>query len=52
MKFMSGLFFGFYKKYHAIYASDVAKAMVKKSKINDSGIFILQYTEMMELAKN
>jgi uncharacterized protein YbjT (DUF2867 family) len=52
MKFMSGLFFGSYKKYRAIYASDVAKAMVKKSKINDSGIFILHYTEMMKLAKN
>jgi hypothetical protein len=52
MKYMSGLFFGSYKKYRAIYASDVAKAMVKKSKINDSGIFILHYTEMMKLAKN
>jgi uncharacterized protein YbjT (DUF2867 family) len=52
MKNISGLFSGSYKKYRVIYASDVAKAMVKKGKINDSGISILQYTEMMELAKN
>jgi len=52
MKNISFLFFGSYKKYRAIYASDVAKAMVKKSKLNDQGIFILDYTEMMELIKN
>jgi uncharacterized protein YbjT (DUF2867 family) len=52
MKNISFLFFGSYKKYRAIYASDVAKAMVKKSKINEQGIFILDYTEMMTLLKN
>jgi uncharacterized protein YbjT (DUF2867 family) len=52
MKNLSFLFFGSYKKYRAMYASDVAKAMVKKSKIDEQGIFILDYTAMMELLKN
>lgn len=52
MKNISFLFFGSYKKYRAIYASDVAKAMVNKSKINERGIFILDYTSIMKMAKN
>ncbi len=51
-KFMSRFLFGSLKKYHSINAKDVAKAMVKKSKKNDSGIFVLNYSEMMELVKN
>jgi len=49
MKLISFLLIGSLKKYRAIDASKVAKAMVNQSKKNESGIHILDYTEMMKL---
>ena len=49
MKTISGLFSGSLKKYRAIYASDVAKAMVKESKKENPGVHIFEYKEMMDL---
>jgi uncharacterized protein YbjT (DUF2867 family) len=49
MKTISGLFTGSLKKYRAIYASDVAKAMVKESNQENPGVHIFEYKEMMRL---
>ena len=49
-KTISNLFSGSLRKYRAIYASDVAKAMVKESKLDIPGVHIFEYKEMMELA--
>ena len=49
MKTVSGLFTGSLKKYRAIYAFDVAKAMVKESKQENPGVHIFEYKDMMRL---
>jgi uncharacterized protein YbjT (DUF2867 family) len=51
MKTISNLFSGSLKKYRAIYASDVAKAMVKESKLDNRGFHIFEYKEIMELLR-
>lgn len=49
MKIVSSLLFGSLKKYHAINAKDVARAMVKESKQNDTGVHYFEYAEIMNL---
>ena len=49
MKVFSGLFFGSYKKYRAIDASEVAKAMNEAAKKDLPGIHYFTYTEMMDI---
>ena len=51
-KFMSRFLFGSLKKYHSINAKDVAKAMVKESKQNNTGVRYFEYTQMMNLSRN
>ncbi|MDQ2719515.1 MAG: NAD(P)H-binding protein [Bacteroidota bacterium] len=51
-KFISYFLFGSLKKYHSINAIDVAKAMVKESKLNNHGVHYFEYTEIMDLAHN
>lgn len=51
MQGLSFLFTGRLKKYHAIQARDVAKAMIAQSKQDDPGLHILQYQEMMGLIR-
>jgi hypothetical protein len=48
---LSFLFVGPLKKYHPIQASDVAKAMIAECKLNNPGVHILHYNEMMELIR-
>lgn len=48
---LSFLFVGPLKKYHPIRASDVAKAMIAECKLNNPGVHILHYNEMMELIR-
>ena len=43
MKVLSLLLFGSLKKYHAINARDVARAMVKESKQNNPGVHYFEY---------
>ncbi|MEP6928288.1 MAG: NAD(P)H-binding protein [Ginsengibacter sp.] len=50
MKFFSRLLFGSLKKYHAINAKDVAKAMVKVSKQFNHGVQYFEYSDIMSLA--
>jgi uncharacterized protein YbjT (DUF2867 family) len=52
MKAISFLFIGNLKRYKAIEARDVAKAMVKISKTNTLGITIAQSDKLMEIAGN
>jgi uncharacterized protein YbjT (DUF2867 family) len=52
MKVLSLLLFGSLKKYHAIHARDVARAMVKESKQNNPGVHYFEYREIMNSAKN
>lgn len=52
MKAASVVFMGSLKRYRAIDASVVAKAMVNESKRNNPGIHILDYTDMISLAHN
>ena len=49
MKFLSRLFFGPLKKYHAIKAKDVAKAMIAQSKRNSTGVNIFEYQQLKSL---
>lgn len=46
MQSLSFLFIGAFKKYHPVKASVVAKAMIRESKNNHRGIFILDYKEI------
>lgn len=48
MKAASGLFFGDFKKYRAISAEQVAKAMVAAAKSDDKGMFTHHYNNMMQ----
>lgn len=50
MKSISGLMFGKAKKFKAIEGIDVAKAMVAASKLNEKGVHIYTYDEMIKLA--
>ena len=52
MKAISFLFIGKLKRYKAIEARDVAKAMIKISKTNNVGITIAQSDKLMELVEN
>ncbi len=52
MKAISFLFIGKLKRYKAIEARDVAKAMIKLSKTNSTGITIAQSDILMEIAGN
>lgn len=52
IKVVSPLLIGSLKKYRAIKASDVAKAMVNESKRNDSGIHYFEYAAIINLAKS
>jgi uncharacterized protein YbjT (DUF2867 family) len=49
MKFFSLLLFGSLKKYHAIKAKDVAKAMIAESKRNSTGVKFYEYQQMKQL---
>ncbi len=51
MSLISGLLSGRYRKYRAIRADDVARAMVMASTSLPKGIHVLEYPEMMELSK-
>lgn len=51
MRFSSGLFVGRYKKYRAIEASEVAKAMVLVGTGNGKGVHIYEYQKMMKVIK-
>ena len=46
MTFFSLLLFGTLKKYHAIKAKDVAKAMIAESKRNSSGVKFFEYKQI------
>ncbi len=46
MKILSLFFFGPLKKYHAIEAKDVAKAMVAESKREGIGVNIYEYEQI------
>ncbi len=48
---VSFLFLGPLKKYHAIGADNVARAMVYASKQNKQGVHYYRYAEMMEMAR-
>jgi uncharacterized protein YbjT (DUF2867 family) len=48
---VSFLFLGPLKKYHAIGADNVAKAMVQASKQNKDGVHYYTYQEMMDMAR-
>lgn len=50
MDLMSFLLLGPLEKYRAIGADNVAKAMVKESKLSNKGIHYYSYSEMMDLA--
>jgi len=52
MKFLSNFLFGPLKKYKAIQAKDVAKAMVKMAKQNKPGVHYLEYEEIINLSQN
>ena len=52
MKIVSLLLFGSLKKYHAINAKDVARAMIKESKQNNPGVHYFEYSEIMNAAGN
>lgn len=49
MQIISGLFVGKLKKYKAIEASDVAKAMVAAAKSDEKGMFVHHYGDMMKV---
>lgn len=49
MKLFSLLLFGPLKKYHAIKAGDVARAMIAESKGNSSGVNIFEYEQIKRL---
>lgn len=51
MDLFSFLFLGPLKKYRAIGADSIAKAMVNASKQNNKGVHYFRYEEMMELAR-
>jgi uncharacterized protein YbjT (DUF2867 family) len=52
MEILSFLFIGSLKKYRAIGANNIAKAMVHASKLQKRGINYYTYDEIMELARN
>jgi uncharacterized protein YbjT (DUF2867 family) len=52
MKAISFLFIGKLKRYKAIEARDVAKAMIKLSKTNSIGITVAQSDRLMQIASN
>lgn len=51
MRIFSKLLFAGYRKYRAIDAVDVAKAMVLASKNADTGVHIFEYDQMMDILK-
>lgn len=51
MKLFSRLLLGSFKKYRAIDAKDVAKAMVQASKENNPGVHYFDFAEMKKLSK-
>lgn len=51
MDLLSFLFLGPLRKYHAIGADTVARAMVYESKQNKKGIYYYHYEEMMDMAR-
>lgn len=52
MDILSFLFIGPFKKYRAIGANNIAKAMVQASKLQKKGADYYRYEEIMELARN
>jgi hypothetical protein len=50
MDLFSFIFLGPLRKYHAIGANTVAKAMIYESKRNNKGINYFQYEQMMNMA--
>ena len=52
MELVSFMFLGSLKKYRAIGANNVAKAMVNESKQQNTGVHYYQYAEMMNLARS
>jgi uncharacterized protein YbjT (DUF2867 family) len=52
MDILSFLFIGPLKKYRAIGANNIAKAMVQASKLQKRGVDYYRYDEIMELARN
>ena len=52
MDIFSFLFIGPLKKYRAIGADNIAKAMVAASKQSEKGIHYYRFEEMMDLARN
>lgn len=52
MELISFMFLGNLKKFRAIGANNVAKAMVNESKQQNTGVHYYQYAEMMNLARN
>jgi len=51
MTFFSLLLFGHLKKYHAIKAKDVSRAMIAESKRNSTGVNIFEYEQIKRLRK-
>ena len=51
IKLVSFFLFGSLKKYHSIYAKDVAKAMIAESKKTNAGLHIIEYQEILELIR-
>jgi UDP-N-acetylenolpyruvoylglucosamine reductase len=52
MNFFSMLLFGSLRKYHAIEAKDVAKAMVAESKRGGTGVNVYEYDSLLSEIKN
>jgi hypothetical protein len=52
MDLLSFLLLGPLKKYRAIGADNIAKAMVNASKQNNKGVNYYRYEEMMEMARD
>jgi uncharacterized protein YbjT (DUF2867 family) len=52
MDILSFLFIGPLKKYRAIGAHNIAKAMVKASKLQKRGVYYYRYDDIMELVRN
>jgi len=51
MDLFSFIFLGPLRKYHAIGANTVAKAMIFESKRNKKGIYYFHYEQMMDMAR-